>query len=124
MRAAGANHMEVSGGKADPGLARHPRLGAGDQSFDVPESGIEVLALVQAITVEPGELVLPECLPLGKDQLFQLAVRSDEQKRGPSLEADPSLDAEGRFADVDVAANGVGIRDLAQLLNQSGAGQG
>ena len=49
------------------------------QGLDVAERGIEVLPLMQPVTVEGGELVLPEGLPLGEHELLELAVRGDEQ---------------------------------------------
>ena len=114
MRAPGADHLEAAGGEAHSGVPGDPRLRAGDERLDVTQRRVEVLALVQPIAVEAGELVLPECLPPGEDQLLELAVRTDQQEGRARLEADPPLDAERRLADVDVAADAVrlGARSL------------
>src|SRR5690349_19946195 len=124
VRAAGANHLKPARRKVDAGVARHARLRAGDQRLDVAKRGVEILALVQPVAIEPPELVLPEGLPLREDQLLELAVRADQEQRRARLEADASLDAERGLADVDVAADAVALAQLAQPGDQRRARAG
>src|SRR5262249_1725989 len=46
-------------------------------------------------------MVLPEDLPLGENELLDLAMGRDQDQPGAGFEADPTLDAERGLADVD-----------------------
>jgi hypothetical protein len=118
VRASRADHLEPTRGEPHPRLASHPRLRAGNQRLDVPKGGIEILALMQPIAVEPAELILPEGLPLGEHQLLELAVRADQEQRRARLEPDPALDAERGLAHVNAAADAVGFAELSQSADQ------
>src|SRR5690348_5772733 len=72
MRAARAGHLEPAGRETHPRLPRHPLLRRRDERLDVPAGGVEPLPLVQPVAVEAAELVLPEELPLGGDELLEL----------------------------------------------------
>src|SRR4051794_31294201 len=50
-------------------------------------------------------------------------MRTDEQERGAGLEADAAFDAERGLTHVDIAADAVLCRQLAQGVDQSGAGE-
>src|SRR5262245_3511330 len=85
--APGAGDLEPAGGQAHASLPAHPRLGARDQRLDIAQRWIEVLPFVQPVTVKAAELVLPERLPAGEDELFQLTMRVDEQERRAGFES-------------------------------------
>ena len=123
VRAADAVDPESTLGEAHPGVADHPLLRADDHRLDVPHHRVEGLALVQPIAPELGDVVLPEALPPGQDELLELAVGGDEDLGGARFETDPALDAEDGLAEVDAAADAVGGEPRVECLHELGSGQ-
>src|SRR3954468_8780546 len=123
MRTSGSNHVKAPRAEPYPSLTGDAGLRARDQGLDVPECGIEVLSFVQPVPIEAGQLILPERLPFGEHQFFELAMGTDEEQRGARLEADTTLDAECGLSHVNVAPDPVLGGDLTQPFDQGRTGQ-
>src|SRR5690606_19608441 len=98
-------------------VSRHVVLGACQERFYVAHNGIEVLALMQPVAVELGELVLPAQLPFCEDMFLKRVVCLEYDHRGGGLKTDAPLDTDNGVPNVNVPPDGIGPRDLLEALD-------
>src|SRR5690349_5527381 len=105
-------------GESHERAARDARLARGEERLEIALERIVEEALMEAAAVDVAEMVLPETLLFGEDQLLELAVRVEQDLRRRRLERDASLDAEHRVAEVVAAADAELAAVVVQALDQ------